>query len=351
MPTGIVGGRMATARKSFVSQKLRRLERRLLVADHHRHDRALRLRQAGESRKSFRLVQRQRGVSRLALDQVERRDGGGDAGRRQAGRIDQRAGAVADQIDHRRRGAQITAIGADRLRQRAHLQRDRNMRVARVTGAATAADHADAVRVVGHQPGVEIAGELVQLRQRREIAVHREHAVGDDQRMVVFGAMLAQQRAGMTDVIVAEAHDLGVRQLRAGEQAGVRQLVGQHQAVAADQRRDDAGIGEIAGAEHDRGLRLFEAGEPALKLGVKRVIAGDQARGAGAGAVFFDRRDGGLLDGGMLGQVQIVVAGERQQPLAVALDPDAVLAHGLGQSPPQVAALQVVELALGELVE
>jgi hypothetical protein len=58
-----------------------------------------------------------------------------------------------------------------------------------------------------------------------------------------------------------------------------------------------------------------------------------------------------LLDGRVLGQVEIVVAGKRQQPLAVALDPDAVLAHGLGQRPAQMAVLQIVELFLRELIE
>ena len=53
----------------------------------------------------------------------------------------------------------------------------------------------------------------------------------------------------------------------------------------------------------------------------------------------------------MLGQIEIVVAGKRQQPPAVALDPDAVLAHGLGQRPAQVAALEFVELFLREGVE
>ncbi len=71
----------------------------------------------------------------------------------------------------------------------------------------------------------------------------------------------------------------------------MRQLIRQHQAVAADQHRDDAGIGEIAGAEHAGGLGLFDAGEARLQLGIERVIAGDQARGAGAGAVALDRRD------------------------------------------------------------
>ena len=158
-----------------------------------------------------------------------------------------------------------------------------------------------------------------------KIAVHGEHAVGDDQRVIVLGAVRDQQFARMRDVVVAEGEYRAARKLRAGIEAGVRQFIEQHQPVAADQHRDDAGIGEIAGAEHDRRLGLLDAAEPAFEFGVKRVIAGDQARGAGASAVALERFHRRLLDGRMLAQVEIVVAGKRQQPAAVALDPDARL--------------------------
>ena len=101
VPAGTVGGRMATTRKPSLLEQPRGGERRLGLADDDRHDRALRLRQPGAAREGLRLCERQRGIAGLALDQVERGDRGGDDGRRQAGRIDQRARAVADQVDHR----------------------------------------------------------------------------------------------------------------------------------------------------------------------------------------------------------------------------------------------------------
>ena len=81
------------------------------------------------------------------------------------------------------------------------------------------------------------------------------------------------------------------------------------------------------------------------------MIAGDQPRGAGARAVALDRGDRRVLDAGCWREIEIVVAGERQQPPPVALDPDAVLAHGLGQRAAQMAAREVVELLLREGVE
>ena len=137
--------------------------------------------------------------------------------------------------------------------------------------------------------------QRVEFGERREIAVHGEHAVGDDQRVIVLGAMRGQQFARMRDVVMAEGQTVPRDNLRAGIDAGVRQLVEQHQPAAADQRRDDAGIGEIAGAEHDRCLGLLDAGEARLQLGIERVIAGDQPRGAGARAIALDRGVGRLL--------------------------------------------------------
>ena len=128
VPSGTVGGRMATTRKPSSSSSCEAASAACGFADHHRHDRALRLGQAGGAGEGLRLGERQRRQVRLALDQVERGDGGGDDRRRQAGGIDQRAGAVADQVDHRLRGAEIAAIAADRLGQRADLQRRRRTR-------------------------------------------------------------------------------------------------------------------------------------------------------------------------------------------------------------------------------
>ena len=279
--------------EAFRFQKLRCLERRLGFADHQRHDRARGFRQIEQARERARLGERQRRVGGLALDQVERRDRGRHRGRRQAGRIDKRARAVVDQIDHRSRGAQIAAVAADRLRQRAHLQRHIDVGAMREGRAAPTADHADAVGVVGHQPGVVARRERRKLRQRREVAVHGEHAIGRDQRARVPAAVLGEQRLDMRHVGMPERQHGRAREPRAGPQAGMRQLVDQHEVVAADQRRNDAAVGEIARAEHAGRLGAFEAGEAAFELAEQRMIAGHQPRGAAADAMALDRLDGG----------------------------------------------------------
>src|SRR5207245_832964 len=74
-------------------------------------------------------------------------------------------------------------------------------------------------------------------------------------------------------------------QARAREQAAVAELVDQDQVGVADERRDRADVREITAAEHDRVLAALERRELALELGVERVIAVHESRGASADAL------------------------------------------------------------------
>ena len=187
VPAGTVGGRMATARKPSSSSRREAASASLsspiitgtigLCASGRPATRV----------KALRLLHRQRGVIRLALDQVERRDAGGDDRGRQAGRIDQRARAVAHQFDHRaprrrdsrhRRRAPSTACPSAAAPAHARCRRSSSRgRRRRRRGHAR--------RPIISQASYSLR-ERQQLGERREIAVHGEHAVGDDQRAVVL---------------------------------------------------------------------------------------------------------------------------------------------------------------------
>ncbi len=131
----------------------------------------------------------------------------------------------------------------------------------------------------------------------------------------------------------------------------MRQLVDQHEVVTADQRRDDAAVGEIAGAEHAGRLGALEPGEAPLEFAEQGMVAGHQAGGAAAHAMALRRFDRGGLQGGVMGERQVVVAAERQQAPAVALDPDAVEPVGFGQHAMQARAIEVAELACREFLQ
>ena len=150
---------------------------------------------------------------------------------------------------------------------------------------------------------------------------------------------------------MAERHHGGARRAGAGEQAGMGELVHQHEIIGTDQGRDDADIGQIAGAEHAGGFGLLQPREPALERGEQRMIAGDQPRGAAADPVALQRIDPAALMARVLGQVEIIVAGERKQAAAVAQRPNSVQTGGIDQPAAKTGALELGQLGGGEFVQ
>ena len=60
--------------------------------------------------------------------------------------------------------------------------------------------------IVDHHDAAEFLGELAQLRQRAEVAVHAEDAVGDEQ-LALAGRQILQDLARGVDVLVREHLD------------------------------------------------------------------------------------------------------------------------------------------------
>jgi hypothetical protein len=217
--------------------------------------------------------------------------------------------------------------------------------------APAAAEHADAVGVVRHQPGVISAGKPRQSGQGREVAVHRKDAVGEDHRPFVARAVFGEQRARMVEVVVPEREQPRSAQLRAGPQAGMRQFVDQHEIVRAEQSWNHSKVGEIAGTENAGALRSLQPGKPCLQLGVERMVASHEPRRPGPDAVTGQRLLRGRDDLGMIDEIEVVVAGEGTQPATVTLDDDAIGPQGAGKLPPQARLREPVKLRLGKFVQ
>ncbi len=76
----------------------------------------------------------------------------------------------------------VATQDADRLGQRAHLDVDPAVEVEMVHGApAVATEDARRMGVVDHDRGRVPVGDIADVAQRRDVAVHAEDAVGDDQ--------------------------------------------------------------------------------------------------------------------------------------------------------------------------
>ena len=140
--------------------------------------------------------------------------------------------------------------------------------------------------------------ELRQFFQRRAIAVHGENAFGRDHGMIEARPVLMQQLLGMRDIVVPEKLHVGAAEFGPAADAGMRKLVAQDEIAAAGNRRQDPGIGEIARAEHASGLRALELRQPRFEFGIERMVAGDEARGAGAHAEAADRLDAASFTAG-----------------------------------------------------
>ena len=154
--------------------------------------------------KAFAFAKRKGGIAGIALDQVEGRDGSRDDRRRKAGGIDHGARTVANEVHDRGGGADITAIGTERLRQRSHLQRDIGLDRLHEIRTATPADHAQAVRIVGQEPGVMALRQCCKRMQGRDIAVHGKDPIGGDHGVPVTPAQLREQHLDMPDISMAK---------------------------------------------------------------------------------------------------------------------------------------------------
>ncbi len=159
---------------------------------------------------------------------------------------------------------------------------------------------------VGH--GAVALGEVADLRDRAEVAIHRIDRLERDQlrrRRVAVG----EQRLEMRDVIVPEDALVAARMADAGDHRGVILLIRIDH--AAGQQTTDGGqrrlVGDEAGGEQERRGFAVQARQLALEQHVQVCGAGDVARAAGAGAHPVHRLDRSVQDHGMLAHAQVVV--------------------------------------------
>jgi len=81
------------------------------------------------------------------------------------------------------------------------------------------------------------------------------------------------------------------------------------------------------------------------------MVARDEPRRAGARAVLVDGLARGAFHGGMLRQIEIIVATERNQHPPVALGAHAVDAARLGEVAPDPVGLQASQFRLGKFIQ
>ena len=174
---------------------------------------------------------------------VDRLDAGGHIGHGHGAGKEEGPPALAQPLDDGAVARHQTADHAKGLAQRADLDMDAAVQAKVIDDAAPAlAQHAFAVGVVHHEHDAMFLGDVADLVQRRDVAVHAEDAVGDDQAPAVFGRF-GDLAAQIVDIVVGIAHHRGPAQAAAVDDGGVVEFVGEDHVVLAHQRRDGGEIG------------------------------------------------------------------------------------------------------------
>ncbi|MNP04591.1 hypothetical protein D3C76_965100 [compost metagenome] len=172
----------------------------------------------------------------------------------------------------------------------------------------------ETVRVIDHQPCTLGPGFPGQRWQIGNVAVHAEHAVGDDQRI-----------AGGFFQALGQAHRVVVQvaiEPRAGQQPRVEQRrmiepVFEHRIALPHQRRDRTEVGHVAGGEQQGTRATGEVGQGFFQGVMRGAVADDQMRSPATHAPLRSPGAPGFDHLRVIGQAQVIVVTERQQWLAV----------------------------------
>jgi hypothetical protein len=252
----------------------------------------------------------------LLLEQLERGERAGDRRRGKRRREDERARRVDEVAGHCAVAGHERAVGAERLPERADDHVDLVLEARLGDSAAPAGtDGSGPVSLVDHHAQPVARRKLDDPLERRHVAVHREHAVGDDQRPTALRLLDAPLE--MVEIAVVVDEHVGAREPAAVDDRGVVELIGEHDVAGASERRGHADVGEVARAEQQRRLAALERGEALLEAAMDRHRARDQARRACADAPPHRRVGGRRAHTGMIGQAEVVIRAQQQYRLAV----------------------------------
>ena len=185
---------------------------------------------------------------------------------------------------------------------------------------ARLADNAGAVALVDHHEGVVFLGEVADLVQRGDVAVHGEDAVRrDDAEAAGLGFLELGLEVGHVGIGVAEA--LSLAQADAVDDGGVVQRVGDDGVLRREKRLEDTAVGVEAGGVEDGVIGVEILGDGLFQLAVAVLRAADEADGGHAVAALVHGLFRRLNQAGAVGEAEVVVGAE-VEGLAAVLEGD-----------------------------
>jgi hypothetical protein len=203
-----------------------------------------------------------------SIEHLQRRDAGGRDGGRVGRREEERPRAVVQEVDQVPVAGDVAAEGPDRLRQRPDLDVHPPVHPEVIDRPAAAGpEDAAGMCVVHHHDAAGLLGDVAEFRQRAEIAVHAEDAVGDEQ-LALAGRQRARDLPRRVHVLVREYLDRGTAQAATVDDARVVEFVRDDHVVLGQDGRHRAGVGGEATLKDDDRLDLLELGEALLEFHV-----------------------------------------------------------------------------------
>ena len=147
--------------------------------------------------------------------------------------------------------------------------------------------------VVDHHKGVIPLGQVADLIESGDGAVHAERPVGGDHPVANVLRFL-ELGLEVGHVAVFEDVSCGLAQADAVDDGGMVEGIGQDRVILAQQRLEEPAVGVEAGDVQDRIVGAEEAADLLLELFVYILRAADEAYAAHAVAVGVERLAGGL---------------------------------------------------------
>ena len=209
------------------------------------------------------------------------------------------------------------------------------------------------MRLVHEQQRAVLGLEFDQLGQRRAVAVHAEDRLRQDEhpRVGMLPPRPLEMVLQLAQGIVREHPQHGSARPGGVHERSVAELVQDQDIVLVDDRPDGSGRRRVAAGERQRGLRALELSELFFQPAVRRPRAADQPRRPRADAVLVDGGLGGLAQERIIGQPEVIVGGEVDQPSAGGQFHRAVRRRlHLAQPPVQGLAFQAGEFTLERIV-
>ena len=169
---------------------------------------------------------------------------------------------------------------------------------------AVGAEDADGVRFIEKEQGSAVFLEGDDVGKGAKVAIHGEDGLGDDQGTTFTGV---EEFLKFMEIVVGEDAKGGAGEPGGIDQAGMGELIDDDGVALADNGRDGAHGGGVAVGESEGGFGFLSVGDFFFESMVEIERSADEAGGGGSGAVVGEGPGGGLDEGGVLGEAEVVV--------------------------------------------